>query len=140
MYTTESYWTKPRQIQKLYGKCPLLIDPSHSTSGSLPVHLGPIDGHMRCPIIQFYKKWISQNLRTDGRTEKKWLLKIPFAKRSGSKKYEIPSLILVISNITPTHNHLWFRRRDGVNYKDYMLDTKAGQILYLTFIFDVLDT
>ena len=26
------------------------------TSGSLPVHLDPIDGHMRCPIIQFYKK------------------------------------------------------------------------------------
>ena len=27
-----------------------------STSGPLPVHLGPIDGHMKCPIIQFYIK------------------------------------------------------------------------------------
>ena len=27
-----------------------------STSGPLPVHLGPLDGHMTRPIIQFYKK------------------------------------------------------------------------------------
>ena len=122
--------------------------PAHfqSTSGSLPVHLGTIGGHMRHHSYSLpKKKWISQNLWTDirtdrwtlsvhfrptsspfpvtssplpvhfrsikgtigghmrhhsyslpkkknfakfadGHTEKKWLLKIPFAKRSGSKK------------------------------------------------------
>ena len=40
---------------------------------------------MRCPIIQFYKKMNFAKF-ADGHTDgKKWLLKIPFAKRSGSK-------------------------------------------------------
>ena len=51
-----------------------LVDPSHSTSdplfsllihfwftsGSLPVHLGPIDGLTSCLIIQFFKKKIAK--------------------------------------------------------------------------------
>ena len=62
------------------------------TSGSLPVHFRfTIDGHMRCPIIQFFKKINFAkfaDIHTYGHMEKKWLLKIPFAwfDRSGSKK------------------------------------------------------
>ena len=59
---------------------PLLV-PFRVTSGSLPVHLGPINGHMRCPIIQFYKKMNFAKFadgRTDGRTEKKVTSKDPF--------------------------------------------------------------
>ena len=41
---------------------------------ALPVHLGPIDGHMRCPIIKFFKKKINfakfVDIHTYGRTGK----------------------------------------------------------------------
>ena len=52
---------------------PALVDPSHSNSGSLPVHLGSIDGHMMCPIIQFFKKIEFRKIcgRTYGWTGKK---------------------------------------------------------------------
>ena len=80
-------------VLKITGrKRPALVDPSHSTSGSLPVHLGPIDGHMRCPIIQFSKKKMNfakfADIHTYGHTDgeksdyERFLSRI----RSGSKK------------------------------------------------------
>ena len=39
-----------------YQVCRSLAFHFRPNSGSLPVHLGSIDGHMMCPIIQFFKK------------------------------------------------------------------------------------
>ena len=64
---------------------------AHSTSDPLLVHFrftsGSLGPHRRSYEVShnliFQKNWSSQNLRTnihkDGHTEKKWLLKIPFA-------------------------------------------------------------
>ena len=43
----------PTHFQFTFGSLPVFF---RFTSSSLLVHLGPIDGHMRCPIIQFFKK------------------------------------------------------------------------------------
>ena len=45
-------------------KIPALVDPWYSTSGPLPIHLGPIDGHMVSHNSILQKRLISQNLRT----------------------------------------------------------------------------
>ena len=76
---------------KIVNKCPALVDPSHSTSGSLLVHMGHIDGHMRCPIIQFFIKIEFRKTcgHIDGR--KKVTSKDPFlvyARRSESNYWQ----------------------------------------------------
>ena len=56
----------------------MFVDPSHSTSYPLPVHLGTIDVHMRCPIIRFYKKLNFPKFadrHTDMHTDKKVISK-----------------------------------------------------------------
>ena len=73
-------------------KRPAHVDPSHSTSGSLLAHLGPIDGHMRCPIIQFLK---NEFRKICGRTDirKKVTSKDPF--REYARDLKISSLSFV---------------------------------------------
>ena len=58
-----------------------------STSGLLPVLLGTIGGHMRHHSYSLPKKLTCKKFAYGWR-ERKWLLKIPYATRLGSKKTE----------------------------------------------------
>ena len=75
-----------------------------STSGTLPVHLGTIGGHMRHHSYSLPKKWISQNLRTygqsdihtNGRTEKKVTPKDPLRINARDLKNELRAQVYCV--------------------------------------------
>ena len=60
---------KNRRAQACCG-CRSLAFHFRPTSGSFLVHLGSIDGHIMCPIIQFFKKFRKICGHTYGHTER----------------------------------------------------------------------